>query len=186
MKNAQYNQKKLAFILFTIVFSVFMIMLALMNISIFLAVLIVFVIGICLLRMKKPGFFSDFSGKEPIGSSDAVPSRGRAVDGFRSHFILLYHDGVQLWQIPVNKPEFSIGRKETCDLVLRGNNNISKIHAIIKLDAGSGFSMLLDNGSTNGTKLNAERLIALKPYELHSGDMIQIEDRILTVQSKNF
>ncbi|MBR6184890.1 MAG: FHA domain-containing protein [Clostridia bacterium] len=105
---------------------------------------------------------------------------------FATKIILLYYSGSTNQQIPVNKPEFTIGRGADCDFTLTGNTNISKKHCVIRYDENKRQSLLVDKQSKNGTKLNGQALVPNQPYPLHGGDMIQIDDRVLTVQHKNY
>lgn len=190
MKNLPQSQARAAAILILIITAVLLVLLALMNISLFFVALILLVVGVSLLRMKKPEFFSIFSKPQPRNDAPAGPGAGlepeKKIDLFTAHIVLLYHGGLSMQQIPVNKPEFSIGRSPDCDFVLSGNTNISRTHAIIRYDAESGQSTVTDHHSVHGTKLNGEWLAPDAPRVLRSGDIIQIEDRVLTVQNKNY
>jgi len=78
-----------------------------------------------------------------------------------------------------DKPEVSIGREATNDIMLpRGN--VSKKHAIIIDNHGS--CVVIDNKSTNGTFVNDERL-DVTPRTLSLGDKIRVSDFILEVSS---
>jgi pSer/pThr/pTyr-binding forkhead associated (FHA) protein len=52
------------------------------------------------------------------------------------------------------------------------NMGISRRHAVIRR-AGSGFEVV-DLSSTNGTWLNAERLVPNRPYPLASGSQLRL------------
>ena len=171
-------------ILICVVIFVSLVLLALIDFSLFFVVLIVLIVAISLLRMKKPEFFSIFK-KENGGKAAEGPARPDG-EAFNAHIILLYHNGTSMQQVEVNKPEFNIGRDPKCSFVLTGNTNISRSHAIIRYDAEKKASSIIDNNSTHGTKLNGSAMVPNVPQVLHNGDIIQIEDRILTVQSKNY
>ena len=69
----------------------------------------------------------------------------------------------------------TIGRSPECTLVL-DFNYISRVHARVE-HADSGY-VVTDTGSTNGTFLNGERIVA--PRRLASGDYIAIADVSIT------
>jgi pSer/pThr/pTyr-binding forkhead associated (FHA) protein len=75
----------------------------------------------------------------------------------------------QTREIPIDKPEFLIGRATDCDLRLRVSE-ISRHHCIIRL--GSAEATLVDLGSSNGTFVNGQRVRSQSP--LRSGDELQI------------
>jgi len=57
----------------------------------------------------------------------------------------------QIYDLPLAKPEISIGRKKDCDIVL-ADPKVSRVHAKIAKDE-DGY-VLTDEGSFNGTRLN--------------------------------
>ncbi len=187
MNNMPKEQKRAAVILGLIILLVFMVLMALLNLSVFFILLILLVLGVCWLRMKKPEVFRIFArdGKQ-ADAPDASLQEEKCKNSFSARIILLYQGGVTTQQIPVDREEFSIGRSQSCNFVLTGNTNISRVHAIIRYDAENGLSTITDNNSSHGTRVNGENLIPGQPKTLHNGDLIQIEDRILTVQNKNY
>ncbi len=52
--------------------------------------------------------------------------------------------------------------------------SVSSLHCILRLSIGRFY--LIDNHSTNGTRVNGQRLIADQPHELHDGDEIDLGD----------
>lgn len=71
--------------------------------------------------------------------------------------------------IPVNKPEFLLGRdKEAVDYWVKDNKYVGRVHAKITVDRGT--CSITDLDSKNGTFLNGERLPGNKPYKLTAGD----------------
>lgn len=71
--------------------------------------------------------------------------------------------------IPVNKPEFLLGRdKEAVDYWVKDNKYVGRVHAKITVDRGT--CGITDLDSKNGTFLNGERLAGNKPYKLTAGD----------------
>lgn len=71
--------------------------------------------------------------------------------------------------------EISLGRDLTCDVVLI-DNNVSRNHASIFCKNGKTF--VKDLGSTNGTKLNGENIIAKEDFELYAGDIITMGESV--------
>ena len=188
MNNLPKGQKRALVILCLIVTAVFLLMLAFMDLSAFFILLVLLVLGICLLRMKKPELFSIFAREKKqaeAAAGSAVPEE-RKQDAFSAHIILLYQGGMTTQQITVDREEFSIGRSPSCSFVLSGNTDISRVHAYIRYNAETGRSTITDNNSSHGTKVNGESLVPGQPRTLHNGDLIQIEDRVLTVQNKNY
>lgn len=78
--------------------------------------------------------------------------------------------------IPLLQARLVIGRREDCDICLRFPN-ISGEHC--ELTFRDGFWVLRDLGSTNGTKVNGER-ISVRP--LRPGDEISIAKRRYIIQ----
>jgi adenylate cyclase len=78
--------------------------------------------------------------------------------------------------IPLLQARLVIGRREDCDICLRFPN-ISGQHC--ELTFQDGFWVLRDLGSTNGTKVNGER-ISVRP--LRPGDEINISKRRYIIQ----
>jgi type VI secretion system FHA domain protein len=76
----------------------------------------------------------------------------------------------------------TIGRGDSSDLVLKDpQRKISSRHAEIRAKATSW--VLVDVGSTNGTKLNDVRLTPRSEYVLHHGDRITLGDFLLTFEA---
>ncbi len=64
------------------------------------------------------------------------------------------------------------GRKPTSDVVLTGDAFVSGTHAKIVFESGS--FKLIDLGSTNGTKVNGQKLTPNVPVALADGDAVQL------------
>lgn len=73
----------------------------------------------------------------------------------------------------------SIGRALNCDVVLR-LSFVSKLHAHLLLEEGR-IKALVDNRSTNGTKINGVSLVAGKPMPVVSDDRVSFGDLDLTL-----
>lgn len=74
-----------------------------------------------------------------------------------------------------------VGRTETNDLVV-SHLTVSKHHAYLRRE-DDGQVLLVDAGSTNGTKLNARRLDASQPRSLDDGDQVSFGDVSFTYYS---
>lgn len=75
--------------------------------------------------------------------------------------------------IPINKPEFYIGRNpNTVDYCEAANRNIGRVHA--KIVFVNGVYYVVDMESKNGTFLNGERLLSNRPYPLKFGDKVRL------------
>jgi pSer/pThr/pTyr-binding forkhead associated (FHA) protein len=83
----------------------------------------------------------------------------------------------------LSSEETLIGRNPTTDVTLL-DENISREHAIILFDEGTGAHTIEDLQSTNGTKVNG---MGVRSHELQHGDEIQIGHtvfRFLSVPSR--
>jgi len=73
------------------------------------------------------------------------------------------------------KAVITVGRAETCDIGLFGDNSIEREHAQIEKQ-GSSF-VLTDNGTPSGTYLNEQRID--RPTQLQAGDVIRVGRSVL-------
>lgn len=76
--------------------------------------------------------------------------------------------------VPVNAPEFIIGKESNRVNYCVNNNAVSRQHAKITLNNGSYF--ITDMNSSNFTYLNGRQIPANTPQLLHSGDIIKLAD----------
>jgi adenylate cyclase len=72
--------------------------------------------------------------------------------------------------IPLLKKRLTIGRRETCDIVLRFAN-VSGQHC--ELTADEGYWFVSDKGSRNGTKVNGLRVATMR-HRLDPGDTLSV------------
>lgn len=76
-------------------------------------------------------------------------------------------------RIEIMKTPFIIGRaQEQCDYVIEDNYYIGRKHAIFQQEGGQIF--IIDNNSTNGIKIDGERIPAGEKVLLNSGNIIEI------------
>jgi len=78
-------------------------------------------------------------------------------------------------ELVLDKMETTIGRSESCDLGLFGDNSVDPVHARIECQGESYF--LADAGSDGGTFLNNRRVT--QSIKLHSGDRIRVGGSVL-------
>lgn len=79
--------------------------------------------------------------------------------------------------VPLKKPKILIGRRETCDIVLRFPN-VSGQHCVLLLE--SGYWFVKDLNSSNGTKLNGQRISSKR--RLDPGALIAVAKHQYTIQ----
>lgn len=79
--------------------------------------------------------------------------------------------GGQAHEFPLTEPETTIGRGRICDLVLE-SAFVSRTHARV-VQRDEGF-VVVDEGSTNGTTVNGERVVGSRT--MVDGDRITIAD----------
>lgn len=79
--------------------------------------------------------------------------------------------------IPLRRGTLSIGRRESCDISLKFPN-VSGLHCELAYK-DAGYWQVRDLGSTNGIKVNGQRVLtrALRP-----GDIVSIAKRKYTIQ----
>lgn len=83
-----------------------------------------------------------------------------------------------------NQPIVTIGRSTTADVVLKDSQRmVSSRHGEIRTQGASW--VLVDLGSTNGTKLNQVRLTARNEYGLKTGDQIKLGEFLLIFKAAN-
>ena len=78
--------------------------------------------------------------------------------------------------IPLVREVLSIGRRESCDICMR-YPNVSSVHA--QLSFQEGYWRIRDMNSTNGIKVNGQRVLEKL---LHPGDEITIAKRKFTIE----
>jgi len=71
------------------------------------------------------------------------------------------------------KPEITIGRDMTNDFVIN-DSEVSRRHVLLRLEAGS--YVIEDQGSTNGTFINGQRLMG--PHSLSVGEIITLGENV--------
>lgn len=74
-----------------------------------------------------------------------------------------------------------IGRSAGADIRLPFRT-VSEVHATIRLEGGDYF--VIDNNSTNGTRVNGERLIPDRPKALRNGDEIEVGVCLMSISTR--
>ena len=186
MKDMSRSQKIAMIVIAAAVVGILVLLMFLVNPIVGFILLVLAILGLCVLKLKCPQVLEiPPKAGSAAAKTDFLPVNDHS-SGFRAHIVLLYQGGMTTQQITVDREEFTIGRHSSCSFQLSGNRDISRKHAIIRYDADRGVSTITDNNSSHGTKVNGESLAPGQPRTLHNGDLIQIEDRILTVQNKNY
>lgn len=76
--------------------------------------------------------------------------------------------------------EWIVGRASDCDLLLN-SPEVSRVHGRIVYDGGQYF--FSDLGSTDGSRLNHEKIEVNRKYQLDRDDIIRIGDFVLAIES---
>jgi pSer/pThr/pTyr-binding forkhead associated (FHA) protein len=78
--------------------------------------------------------------------------------------------------IPLLRSQLTVGRRESCDIVLRFSN-VSGQHCQLSLENGYWFAQ--DMNSQNGTKVNGNRIVRKR---LDPGDLLAVAKHKYTIQ----
>ena len=78
--------------------------------------------------------------------------------------------------IPLLREQLTVGRRESCDIVLRFSN-VSGQHCQLSLESGYWFAQ--DMNSQNGTKVNGTRIVRKR---LDPGDQLAVAKHKYTIQ----
>lgn len=88
--------------------------------------------------------------------------------------ILVDNEDPQIF--PLNKPKMVIGSHESCDIILHADG-VSRKHLIVVSEDDSYFA--IDQGSTNGSYVNEERLVPGRRVEFTSFFPLRLGDNVL-------
>jgi pSer/pThr/pTyr-binding forkhead associated (FHA) protein len=117
----------------------------------------------------------------------AAQAPSPAVDRLLSGQIGLLIDGAAQAVILEGRPEYVLGREGHEQVVPDLNLNpygarekgVSRVHAALRRDQSQ--VLLIDLGSTNGTRLNGKPLAAHQPTRVENGDEIRLGKLMLTI-----
>jgi pSer/pThr/pTyr-binding forkhead associated (FHA) protein len=126
-----------------------------------------------------------FAETSRIRETARTPSLGS--DRLRAGQIGLVIDGAPQSVILEGRPEYILGREGNEQVLPDLNLNpygarekgVSRVHAALRRDRAQ--VLLIDLGSTNGTRLNGKPLAAHQPMRVESGDEIRLGKLILTI-----
>ncbi len=93
-----------------------------------------------------------------------------------AHLMIFSRD--KQWEIPLEKRDTTIGRSRECDIPIKGDPEISRIHCTIQRREDGNY-LLLDEESRNGTYLNGKRVFNNQEHILAEGDEIRIGNILL-------
>ncbi len=82
---------------------------------------------------------------------------------------------VHLLQPRVDGEEFTVGRMDTCMLVVK-DSSVSKLHARLRWSEQAGTYLVRDAGSMNGTFVNTVPLGSRQEFQLQDGDALAFGD----------
>jgi FHA domain len=114
--------------------------------------------------------------KDPGRRMEKRPTRGHS--GRVGRLVVLEPKQRRGAAFAIGGGELTIGREDSCTIVIPDDQFVSGLHARI-FDHG-GQPMIEDLGSTNGSFLNGNKLVGTKL--LHPGDRIQIGYTVLEAQ----
>ncbi len=94
-----------------------------------------------------------------------------------ARFVLRSETGEELETYSLNKPEMTIGRAPTSDILLSKDKLTSRRHATVRHENGNYY--LRDEGSANNTFLNGQQIETMTPRLLKDGDHVGIGEHEL-------
>jgi DNA-binding NtrC family response regulator len=103
------------------------------------------------------------------------PSTGRRV-----YLHVFSGDSSRAVQLPEDGEVF-IGRAPECQVLLEGDDGVSRRH--VRLEVRRGVVSLCDLGSQNGTRVNGQKAVPNVPLTLAPGDSIAVSDATLVVHA---
>lgn len=101
---------------------------------------------------------------------DRISAEKVINDNKTQHAYLVRKDNNE--EIIINKSCFVIGKNNSCNYVISGNNAVSRQHAEIELKNNSVY--IKDKKSTNKTFVNGKELVPDELVKIVSGDEIKI------------
>lgn len=111
----------------------------------------------------------DSMEKTIAGSADTIARPAQ--------FVLRAENGEELETYTLDKPEMTIGRAPTSDILLSKDKLTSRRHATVRHENGNYY--LRDEGSANNTFLNGQQIETMTPRLLKDGDHVGIGEHEL-------
>ena len=102
-------------------------------------------------------------------------SRTRLAERLLTMLQGFQHLEVHLLQPRVDGDEFTVGRMDTCMLMVK-DPSVSKLHAKLRWSEKAGACLVRDAGSLNGTFVNAVMLARHEDHQLRDGDALSFGD----------
>jgi hypothetical protein len=119
-------------------------------------------------------------GDRPAGSAPGANGAGGAILGTLVIRPLPGEEGGQTREIVLDGRDVAIGRSPACDVVLEGDQLVSRRHALLRA-AGDQYT-IVDLGSSNGTYVNETEIHQNTP--LNDGDLITIGEHELVYSTR--
>jgi hypothetical protein len=133
--------------------------------------------GVLLTRGRSPSAPAGRAQPEPLHTIVAGGGMAAAAEALAQLHVVI---GPPDWvgrELPIEEYDTRLGRDPSqTDLTFYAGQatSISGLHCILRLSIGKFY--LIDNHSTNGTRVNGQKLVADQPHELHDGDEIDLGD----------
>jgi hypothetical protein len=139
------------------------------------------------LPIGQPSVTSTVAFSETRGIREMARVPGAGADHLAAGQIGLQIDGAAQAVILEGRSEYILGREGHEQVVPDLNLNpygarekgVSRVHAALRRDRSQ--VLLIDLGSTNGTRLNGKPLVAHQPIRVENGDEIRLGRLILTI-----
>jgi two-component system cell cycle response regulator len=120
----------------------------------------------------------DAKSRTHFCESPLVSSRSEQNPANRpSAYLIMIRGGIPGTMLRLGTDEATLGRSAENTLPLH-DMTVSRRHATVRMDA-RGLVTLIDNGSTNGTFVNGNRLEVGRPVTVEEGDRIQFGSGVL-------
>jgi predicted component of type VI protein secretion system len=110
-----------------------------------------------------------------LGRTRVMANRAQIADRLLTMFQGFRHLEVQLLQPNLDGEEFTIGRMDTC-IVMVKDPSVSKLHAKLRWSVSAGACLVRDAGSMNGTFVNGVPLARNQEIQLQDGDALSFGD----------
>ncbi|MCL4505426.1 MAG: FHA domain-containing protein [Chloroflexi bacterium] len=139
-------------------------------------VLILLIVVIVLLATRRRG--SGAGAHAPGGRTSSRSSQPAAEKALATLIVLQGPPNMLNQPLRVTKARVVLGRDSTsCDIAFYAGqpSSVSGVHAVLEYNEQAGFT-IKDNGSTNGTMINARKLRVGVPEPIRDGDEITLGD----------